>query len=86
MLHLGTDGSRTKVNVLKKVKVNGQWKLCPVIAEASSKIECRSTARPEVHNEGVYYIEWRKHGQRLLSCWRADSPTRGYLRATGRRH
>jgi hypothetical protein len=46
MLHLGTNGTRTKDSVLKKVKVDGQWKLCPVIAEAaaSSKIECRPTA------------------------------------------
>jgi hypothetical protein len=67
MLHLGTNGARTKVNVLKKVKVDGQWKLCPVIAEAGGKLKDRVqvNGRAEVHNEGVYYIEWREHGQRL---------------------
>ena len=41
MLHLATNGTRTKVNVLKKVKVDGQWKLCPVIAEAGGKLKDR---------------------------------------------
>jgi len=41
MLHLATNGTRTKVNVLKKVKVAGQWKLCPVIAEAGGKLKDR---------------------------------------------
>jgi len=41
MLHLATNGSGTKVNVLKKVKVGGQWKLCPVIAEAGGKLKDR---------------------------------------------
>jgi len=67
MLHRATNGTRTKVNVLKKVKVDGQWKLCPVIAEAGGKLKDRVqvNGRAEVHNEGVYYIEWREHGQRL---------------------
>jgi len=49
MLHLGENQARNKVNVLKKVKVDGQWKLCrqSSSAVASSKIECRSTAAPK---------------------------------------
>jgi integrase/recombinase XerD len=66
MLHLGANRARSKVNVLKKVKVGGQWKLCPVIVEAGGKLRDRVqvNGRPEVHNEGLYYIEWREDSQR----------------------
>src|SRR5262249_1056602 len=67
MLHLGDNKARNKVNVLKKVKVDGKWKLCPAIVEPGGKLKDRVqvNGRAEVHNEGVYYIEWRKDGQRL---------------------
>jgi hypothetical protein len=60
MLHLGdANATRTKVNVLKKGKVEGQWKLCPVIVEAGGKLKDRVQVdgRVEVHSEGVYFIE-----------------------------
>jgi integrase len=66
MLHLGENRARNKVNVLKKVKVDGQWKLCPAIVEPGGKLNDRVQINgpPEVHNEGVYYIGWREDGQR----------------------
>lgn len=59
MLHSGANGARTKVNVLKKVKVDGKWKLCPVVVEPNGKLKDRVqvNGRTEVHSEGVYYIE-----------------------------
>jgi len=67
MLHSGANGARTKVNVLKKVKVDGKWKLCPVVVEPSGKLKDRVqvNGRTEVHDEGVYYIEWRDESRRL---------------------
>lgn len=66
MLHLGENRTRNKVNVLKKVKVDGQWKLCPVVVEPDGKLKdrVRVNDRTEVHSEGVYYIEWREDNQR----------------------
>jgi len=67
MLYLGENPSaKTRVNVLKKVKVNGAWKLCPVVVEPSGKLKdkVRINGRTEVHTEGIYYIEWRENQQR----------------------
>lgn len=66
MLHLGENRARNKVNLLKKVKVEGQWKLCPVIVEPDGKLRDRVQVNgcTEVHSEGVYYIEWREDNQR----------------------
>lgn len=61
-----TSASRTFVNVVKKVKVNGQWKFCPVVVESTGRLKdrVRVNGHTEVHPEGVYYIEWRENGQR----------------------
>ena len=66
MLHLGATKARNQVNVLKKVKVEGQWKLCPVVVESDGKLKDRVqiNGSAEVHSEGVYYIEWSEDGQR----------------------
>lgn len=58
--------SRSRVNVLKKVKVDGQWKLCAVVVEPGGKLRDRVhvNGHIEVHSEGVYYIEWRENRQR----------------------
>ena len=55
------------VNVLKKVRTNGGWKLCPVVREANGRLRdrVRVNGRTEVHSEGVYYLEWREAGRRL---------------------
>jgi integrase/recombinase XerD len=77
MLHLGENRARNKVNVLKKVKVDGKWKLCPAIVEPGGKLKDRVqvNGRAEVHNEGAYYIEWRKDGQRR----RESVPNRNHV-------
>ena len=61
------DQGRQAVNVLKKVKVNGKWKFCPAIIDAGGKLrdKVRVNGHTEVHPEGVYYIEWRRHGRRI---------------------
>ena len=55
-----------RVNVLKKVRTNEGWKLCPVVREASGRLRdrVRVAGRTEVHSEGVYYLEWREDGRR----------------------
>src|SRR5947207_813405 len=57
----------TSVNVLKKVRTSGGWRLCPVVREANGRLRdrVRISGRTEVHTEGVYYIEWREDGRRL---------------------
>ncbi|MGH9604832.1 MAG: tyrosine-type recombinase/integrase [Terracidiphilus sp.] len=54
------------VNVLKKVRTSGGWKLCPVVRESNGRLRdrVRVDGRTEVHGEGVYYIEWREDGRR----------------------
>ena len=53
--------AKKRVNVLKKVKVNGAWKLCPAVVEANGKLRDRVkvNGHVEVHPEGVYFLEWR---------------------------
>ncbi len=77
MLHLGANRTRNKVNVLKKVKVDGQWKFCPAVVETDGRLKerVRVNGRTEVHSEGVYYIEWREGGQRL----RQSVPNRNHV-------
>lgn len=54
------------VNVLKKVRTIGGWKLCPVVREANGRLRdrVRVAGRVELHSEGVYYLEWREDGRR----------------------
>jgi integrase len=56
-----------QVNVLKKVRTDKGWRLCPVVREANGRLRdrVRVNGHIEVHPEGVYYIEWRKDGCRL---------------------
>jgi hypothetical protein len=53
--------------VLKKVRTNGGWKLCPVVRESNGRLRgrVRVNGRTEVHSEGVYYLEWREDGRRI---------------------
>ncbi len=57
----------TSVNVLKKVRTSGGWRLCPVVREANGRLRdrVRVSGRTEMHTEGVYYLEWREDGRRL---------------------
>jgi hypothetical protein len=57
----------TSVNVLKKVRTSGGWRLCPVVREANGRLRdrVRVSGRTEIHTEGVYYLDWRQDGRRL---------------------
>ncbi|HZE27836.1 MAG TPA: hypothetical protein VE083_10635 [Terriglobales bacterium] len=58
--------SKSCVNVLKKVKVDGLWKFCPIVKEPNGRLKdrVRVNRQSEIHLEGVYYIEWREGGRR----------------------
>ena len=67
MLHLADSArSKARVNLLKKVKVNGQWKFCPAVVESNGRLrdKVRTAGQVETHSEGVYYVEWRENGHR----------------------
>jgi hypothetical protein len=61
-----TSAFSARVNVVKKVKVDGEWKFCPVVVESSGRLRdrVRVNGNTETHPEGVYYIEWRDKSQR----------------------
>ena len=52
-------GSETRVNILKKIKVGGNWNLYPAVVEPNGKLrdKARVRGKVEVHPEGYYYIE-----------------------------
>lgn len=54
------------VNVLKKIKTDGAWKLCPAVRETNGRLRdrVRVNGKIEFHSEGVYYLEWREEGRR----------------------
>lgn len=58
--------ARRRVNILKKVKVEGKWKLCPAVVEPNGKLKdrVRVNGRIETHLEGTYFIEWRDDQKR----------------------
>src|SRR5215471_1505214 len=55
-----------RVNLIKKVKVDGEWKFCPAVIEPGRKLNNLVRVRGEIetHPEGAYYLEWREQGQR----------------------
>jgi hypothetical protein len=55
-----------RVNLIKKVKVGGEWKFCPAVVEPGRKLNdlARVNGEIETHSEGTYYLEWREQGQR----------------------
>jgi len=61
-----TKGYAERVNVLKKVRVNGSWKLASVL-ERNGKIvrdHVLISGNDEYHPEGGYYLEWYQEGKR----------------------
>src|SRR6516162_6766505 len=55
-----------RVNILKKVRVNGSWKLASVL-ERNGKIvrdHVLISGNDEHHPEGSYYLEWYQEGKR----------------------
>ena len=49
-----------RVNILKKIKVDGAWKLMPAVLEPNGRLKdkVRIGGSIETHSEGTYYIEW----------------------------
>jgi integrase len=49
-----------RVNILKKIKVDGAWKLMAAVLEPNGRLKdkVRIGGSIEVHSEGTYYLEW----------------------------
>jgi len=49
-----------RVNILKKINVQGAWKLLPAVLEPNGRLKdkVRIGGTIEIHPEGNYYIEW----------------------------
>jgi hypothetical protein len=58
--------ARRRVNILKKVKVQEKWKLCPAVVEPNGKLKdrVRVNGKIETHPEGIYFLEWRDEQKR----------------------
>lgn len=74
-----------RINILKKVRIDGVWKLCPAVIEARGKLKdrVRVGGRVESHPEGSYYLDWRENGrrQREAIADRCDVCERARLKA-----
>jgi integrase/recombinase XerD len=74
-----SNGQSPRVNILKKVKVNGAWKLLPAVVEPNGKLKdkIRIGGNIESHPEGTYYIEWWEGPRRRRQAVpdRVDVPT-----------
>ena len=59
-----------RVNLLKKIKIDGAWRFAPVVPEPNGRLKdkVRVNGTVEVHPEGTYYIEWRERGTRRRSA------------------
>src|SRR5438093_10013350 len=55
-----------RVNLLKKIKVDGKWTFCPAVVEAGRRLNdlVRVNGQIETHPEGTYYLDWREQGKR----------------------
>ncbi len=65
-----------RVNLIKKIKVDGAWRFAPVVAEPNGRLKdkVRINGAVETHTEGAYYIEWRERGKRCrVSVAREDA-------------
>jgi len=49
-----------RVNILKKIKLDGAWKLMPAVLEPNGRLKdkVRIGGSIEIHSEGTYYLEW----------------------------
>ena len=58
-----------RVNLIKKIKVEGSWRFAPVVPELNGRLKdkVRINGQVEVHAEGAYFIEWRERGKRCRS-------------------
>jgi hypothetical protein len=75
---------RKRVNVLKKIKVDGKWRLCPAVIETGGKLKdrVRVHGQIETHLEGSYCIEWREDGKRNYQENNDESAVDSYTSAS----
>jgi hypothetical protein len=59
-------GPTQRVNILKKIKVDGACNFYPAVVESNGKLKdnVRIKGAVEVHPEGTYYLEWREEKSR----------------------
>jgi integrase len=59
-----------RVNLIKKIKVDGSWRFAPVVPEPNGRLKdkVRVNGTVETHPEGAYYIEWRERGKRCRAA------------------
>jgi integrase/recombinase XerD len=55
-----------RVNLIKKVKVDGEWRFCPAMVDPGRRLSDRVLVKGQIetHSEGRYYLEWREQGRR----------------------
>ena len=57
-----------KVNLTKRVQIDGGSRYCPVVLAANGRVKpdvVLIDGKPERHAEGAYYLEWRENGKRV---------------------
>jgi integrase len=60
-------GPDHRVNIVKKIKVDGAWNFYPAVVESNGKLKdkVRIKGTVEVHPEGAYYLQWREGKSRF---------------------
>jgi hypothetical protein len=60
-------GPDHRVNIVKKIKVDGAWNFYPAVVESNGKLKdkVRIKGTVEVDPEGAYYLQWREGKSRL---------------------
>jgi hypothetical protein len=60
-------GPDHRVNIVKKIKVDGTWNFYPAVVESNGKLKdkVRIKGTVEVHPEGAYYLQWREGKSRF---------------------
>jgi hypothetical protein len=64
------------VKLLKKIKIDNQWKLVPALYDTKGRVRrdhVRVADRDEVHPEGIYYIGFWSDGARAREAAGADA-------------
>jgi integrase len=76
-------GPAHRVNIVKKIKVEGGWNFFPAVVESNGKLKdkVRIRGKIEVHPEGSYYLQWREGKSRF----RLPVPEKGDVLELARR-
>lgn len=57
-----------KVNLTKRVRINGDLRFCPVVVGGNGRIRpdvVSVNGQTETHKEGTYYLDYRQNGKRI---------------------